>query len=126
MAGNKFTGGVSRKDQAAKAGGMNMQALMEQARKMQDDMAAAEEELSQKSYTATSGGGVVSATIDGSGRVSDLVIKPELCDADEVEMLQDLVIAAINEAVEQKEQDQKTTMDAISANSGMPSIPGLF
>ena len=84
-------------------GGMNIQNLMKQAQKMQADMQAkmeaAEEELAAAEITGTSGGGMVEVTCNGHGKVSSIKIKPEIVDPDDVEMLEDLVVAAVNEAV---------------------------
>ena len=83
----------------ARGGGMNMQQLMQQAQKMQADMLKAQEELLTKSFTASAGGGVVTATVSGAKELTELTIKPECVDPDDVETLQDLVVAAVNEAL---------------------------
>lgn len=90
-------------------GGGNMQQLMRQAQKMQQDMARMQEELSARSYTSSSGGGMVTAVVTGDKKLQSLSIKPECVDPDDVEMLQDLVVAAVNaaltEAVETTERE---------------------
>ncbi len=92
-------------------GGGNMQNLMRQAQKMQEQMqkqmAAAEEELKNTTLTATSGGGMVEVSITGDRRITDIKIKPEVVDPDDVEMLQDLIVAGVNEAINQANQLEK-------------------
>ena len=80
-------------------GGGNMQQLMRQAQKMQEDLARAQEELDQKEYEASSGGGMVSCRVSGKRELLSLTIKPEAVDPDDVEMLEDMVMAAVNEAL---------------------------
>ena len=80
-------------------GGMNQAAMMKQAQKMQQEMLRMQEEMENKTYSATTGGGMVTATVTGKHEVKDLVINPEAVDPDDVEMLQDMIIAAVNEAM---------------------------
>ena len=82
-------------------GGPNMQQLMRQAQKMQEQMTKAQEELDAKEYEATSGGGMVTCRVNGKREVLSLTIKPEEVDPDDVEMLQDMILAAVNEALRQ-------------------------
>ncbi len=79
-------------------GGMNMQQMMKQAQKLQEQMAKAREELENARVTGTAGGGAVSVTVSGSKRFISIEIKPEVVDPDDVEMLEDLITAAANEA----------------------------
>ena len=102
--------------------GLNMD-MIKQAQKMQADMEKTQAELQEKEYTATAGGGVVSATVDGKHMVKAITIDPEAVDPDDVEMLQDMVIAAVNEAVNQVEATTETEMSKIT---GGVSLPGLF
>ena len=81
-------------------GGMNMN-MMKQVQKMQQDMMKMQQELETKTYTAAAGGGVVSATVTGKRELKALEIDPEAVDPDDVEMLQDLVVSAVNEALRQ-------------------------
>ena len=90
-------------------GGMNQMQMMKQAQKMQQDLLKMQEELEQAVYTATAGGGVVNATVSGKRELTGLEIDPEAVDPEDVEMLQDLVVAAVNEALRKAE-------DAASAN----------
>lgn len=91
-------------------GGANMQQLMRQAQKMQQDMQRAQEELQTKEYTATSGGGMVTAAVDGGKQIKSLTISKECVDPDDVEMLQDMVISAVNAALRAAEEDAQSTL----------------
>ncbi len=104
-------------------GGMNQAAMMKQVQKMQQDMIRMQEELEQKTYSATSGGGMVTATVNGKGELSDLQINPEAVDPDDVDMLQDMVIAAVNEALRAAETDKANNM---SRMTGGLNLGGLF
>ena len=95
-------------------GGMNMN-MIKQAQKMQQDMLKMQSELEQAEYTATAGGGVVTAVVTGKRELKDISIDPEAVDPEDVEMLQDLIIAAVNEALRKAE----TAM-----NDGMSKITG--
>lgn len=93
-------------------GGMNMQSLMKQAQKMQADMQAqmakAEEELENTTLTGTSGGGMVEVSITGKKKVTGIKIKPEIVDSDDIEMLEDLITASVNDALEQADKLEKS------------------
>ena len=104
-------------------GGMNQAAMMKQAQKMQQDLLKMQEDLENQSYTAQSGGGMVKATVDGKHRVTDVVIDPECVDPDDVEMLQDMVVAAVNEALRMAEEATEQEMGKLTGGMGMP---GLF
>ena len=110
----------ARLPQGYGSGGGNMQSMMKQAQKMQADMAAAQEELAARTYTATAGGGMVSATVDGGHLVQSLEIKPEACDPDDVEMLGDLVMAAVNEAIRAAVADSEQEMSRITGGLNLP------
>jgi len=100
-------------------GGMpNMQQLMRQAQKMQEQMQKAQEELDEKVYEASAGGGMVSCKVSGKRELLELTIKPEAVDPDDVEMLQDLVMAAVNEALREGEKTRAETMGKM-APAGM-------
>lgn len=103
-------------------GGPNMQQLMRQAQKMQDQMLKAQEELDEKVYEASAGGGMVSCKVSGKRELLELNIKPEAVDPDDVEMLQDMIMAAINEALREGEKNREETMGKM-APAGMG---GLF
>lgn len=101
-------------------GGANMQNLMKQAQKMQQDMLKAQEELETMEFSASSGGGAVKATVTGKKQLVKLEISPEVVDADDVEMLQDLIIAAVNEALKTCEDQSADKISSITG--GM--VPG--
>jgi len=99
-------------------GGMNMN-MIKQAQKMQQDMIRMQEELAAKTYTAASGGGVVSAQVSGQRELLSLTIDPEAVDPEDVEMLQDLVVAAVNEAMRAAEADAASTMKGLTGGLGL-------
>ena len=109
-------------------GAGNIQQLARQAQKMQDEMAQATEELNAKEYTATAGGNAVKVTVSGEMEVKSIEIEPEVVDPEDVEMLADLVIAAVNEALRAASKDKEETMDKISGglNLGAMGMGGLF
>jgi DNA-binding YbaB/EbfC family protein len=104
-------------------GGMNQQAMLKQAQKMQQDMLRMQEEMENKTYTAKAGGGMVSATVNGKHEVLELSINPEAVDPDDVEMLQDMVIAAVNEAMRTAEAEAQQNMARLT---GGLNLGGLF
>ena len=104
-------------------GGMNQAAMIKQAQKMQQDMLRMQEEMENKTYTATSGGGMVSATVNGKHEVLNLEIKPDAVDPDDVEMLQDMIIAAVNEAMRTADADAANNMSRLT---GGLNLGGLF
>ena len=99
-------------------GGPNMQQLMRQAQKMQEQMTKAQEELDEKVYEAASGGGMVHCKVSGKRELLELTIKPEAVDPDDVEMLQDMILAAVNEALREGERVREETMNKL-APAGM-------
>lgn len=98
-------------------GGMNMN-MMKQVQKMQADMAKMQEELAAKTYTAAAGGGVVTAEVNGQHQVVSITIDPEAVDPEDVEMLQDMVVAAVNEAMRTAETDAANSMKSITGGLG--------
>lgn len=96
---------------------------MKQVQKMQQEMLRAQEELQNKTYTATAGGGMVTASVNGSHEIVALEIKPEAVDPEDVEMLQDMVIAAVNEAMRAAEAEASNSM---SKFTGGLNLGGLF
>lgn len=102
-------------------GGMGMNAnMLKQAQKMQQDMMRLQQELQEKEYQAAAGGGVVSATVNGKHELKALVIDPEAVDPDDVEMLQDMIVAAVNEALRAAENDAASTMQKLTGGLGLP------
>ena len=104
-------------------GGMNQAAMMKQAQKMQQDMIRMQEEMDNKTYSASAGGGMVTATVNGKHQVVSIDIKPEAVDPDDVEMLQDMVIAAVNEAMRTADVDAQNNMARIT---GGLNLGGMF
>ena len=104
-------------------GGMNQAAMMKQAQKMQQEMLRMQDEMENKTYTATTGGGMVKATVSGKHQVVGLEINPEAVDPDDVEMLQDMVIAAVNEAMRAADTDSANNMSRLT---GGLNLGGLF
>ena len=104
-------------------GGANMQQLMRQAQKLQEQMAKAQEELDEREYSAQAGGGMVSVTVSGKRELKHLEIKPECVDPEDVEMLQDMIVAAVNEAMRKAEADQSANMAKLT---GGLNLGGLF
>ena len=100
-------------------GGMNMN-MLKQAQKMQQDMMKMQQELQEKEYQAASGGGVVSATVNGKHELKALVIDPEAVDPEDVEMLQDMIVAAVNEAMRSADADAAETMQKLTGGRGLP------
>ena len=104
-------------------GGMNQAAMMKQAQKMQQEMLRMQQEMESKTYTAAAGGGMVKATVNGKHQLMALEIKEEAVDPDDVEMLQDLVIAAVNEAIREADTDSANNMSRLT---GGLNLGGLF
>ena len=100
-------------------GGINMN-MIKQAQKMQQDMQKMQEELEQATYTATAGGGVVTAVVSGKRELAQLTIDPEAVDPEDVEMLQDLIIAAVNEAIRSAETAAAEGMQRITGGLNLP------
>lgn len=100
-------------------GGANMQQMMKQAQKMQQDMAKLQEELGQRELTASVGGGVVKVTIYGTKIIKSIEIDPSCVDAEDVEMLQDLVLSAVNEALRMAEEMTSTEMGKVTGGMNL-------
>ena len=103
--------------------GGGMQNMMQQAQKIQANIARVQEELENKEVEASAGGGVVSAVVSGKKVLKGLTIAPEVVDPEDIEMLQDLVISAVNEVIREIEDESAKEMEKIS---GGLSVPGLF
>ena len=104
-------------------GGMNPAAMMKQAQKMQQEMLRMQAEQEAKTFTAKAGGGMVSATVNGKHELVGLEINPEAVDPDDVEMLQDMVIAAVNEAIRSADNEAASNMSRLT---GGLNLGGLF
>lgn len=105
-------------------GGMNMNNLMKQAQKMQKQMEDMQEQLEQRSLEVTSGGGAVKVVINGKKQIQEITISPDVVDPDDIEMLQDLIMSAVNEAVRQADEMVSGEMGKITGGMGLPG--GLF
>ena len=95
-------------------GGGNMQQMLKQAQKMQQQMLKMQEEVEARTYSQSAGGGVVTCTVNGKKQIISLEIKPEAVDPEDVEMLQDLVIASVNAALQQATDDYESTMSKLT------------
>lgn len=104
-------------------GVQNMNAMIRQAQKMQDEITVLQEEIENRDFTVTSGGGAVEVVMTGKKIIKSLNIKKEVVDPEDVEMLQDLIISAVNEAVNKVEETTETEMNKIT---GGVALPGLF
>ena len=106
------------------SGGMpgNMANLMKQAQKMQQQMMKAQEELDAREYEGTAGGGAVSCKVSGKRQLTELTIQPEAVDPEDVEMLQDLVISAVNEAMRQAEDAMESSMQSLTGGLNIPGF----
>ncbi len=111
--GNKFTGG----------GNNNMNTMLRQAKKMQEEMERVQTELEEKTVEAAAGGGAVTVTMKGNKEIVSVKIKPEVVDPEDVEMLEDLIMAAVNEASQKVSDMMEEGMGAITGGINMP---GLF
>ena len=101
----------------------NMQSMLKQAQKMQEDMAAMQEELEAREYDVSAGGGVVNVKINGKKELLSVKISPEVVDPDDIETLEDLIVAAVNEAVKKVETVSTEEMQKITGSMG---LPGMF
>lgn len=103
-------------------GGANMQQMIRQAQKMQQDMQRMQEELAQREFEATVGGGMVKAVATGEKKIKSITINPEAVDPDDVEMLQDLVIAAVNEAIANAEAETEKVMGKVTGGMNLGGL----
>ena len=115
MAKGGFRGGMP--------GGMNQAAMMKQAQKMQQELLRMQQEQETKTFTAKAGGGMVAATVNGKHELVNLEINPEAVDPDDVEMLQDMVMAAVNEAMRTADNEAANNMSRLT---GGMNLGGLF
>ena len=105
------------------AGMMRQQQMQQKLAKMQQEMESAQKNVEESSFTASVGGGAVQATVSGKKQLTALTIQPDAVDPADVEMLQDLVISAVNEALRQAEEAMESAMGSVT---GGLNIPGLF
>ena len=104
-------------------GGMNQAAMMKQAQKLQQEMLRMQQEQETKTYTAKAGGGMISATVNGKHELGGIEINPEAVDPDDVEMLQDMIMAAVNEAMRTADAEAANNMSRLT---GGMNLGGLF
>lgn len=110
-------------------GAGNMQSMLRQAQKMQEDMAAKQEELEAREYDISAGGGVVNVKINGKKEIISVKLAEEVVDPGDIETLEDLIVAAVNEAIKKVEADASEEMGKITGGMsipGMGGMPGLF
>lgn len=107
-------------------GGGGMQQLVRQAQKMQQDMAKLQEELGEREVEASAGGGMVKAVVTGKKELKSITIAPEAVDPDDVEMLQDLILAAVSEAMRMADEMTAGEMGKLTGGLNMPGMPGMF
>ncbi len=100
-------------------GGMNLNNLMKEAKKMQADLTKTQEELAEKEFSASSGGGAIEVTVSGTKALKKIKIKPEVVDPEDVEMLQDLILTCVNEALRKVDDASQDAM-------GKFNIPGIM
>ena len=113
----------ARLPQGYGGGPQNMQAMIRQAQKMQEDMAAKQEELNAREYDITAGGGVVKVKINGKREILAIDLEPEIVDPDDIETLSDILVAAVNEAIKRVDD---TNNEELNKVTGPMNIPGLF
>ena len=113
---------AGKRPKAPGMGGGNMQQQMKQMQAMQRKMEETQAQISEMETTATSGGGAVSVTVSGDKEIKSIIIKPEVVDPDDVEMLQDLIMVAANEALRQMEEISNNEMSKITAGLGIPGF----
>ena len=106
-------------------GGMNMQAMMKQAQKMQRQMEEQAKEMETKEFTATAGGSAVEVTMSGKREVVRVKLSEEVVDPDDIEMLEDLIVAATNEALRKVDEESGAAMSKLTGGLG-GGMPGLF
>ena len=113
----------ARLPQGVGGGPQNMNAMIKQAQKMQEEMEAKQAELNEKEYDVQAGGGMVTVQINGKKEIKNISIKPEIVDPDDIETLQDILVAAVNEAIKKVEDANSAEMSKIT---GPMNIPGMF
>ena len=101
----------------------NMQAMLKQAQKMQEDMQLKQEELEAREYQVAAGGGVVNVKINGKKDILEVKLSPEIVDPDDIETLEDLIVAGVNEAIKKVEAISAEEMQKITGSIG---LPGMF
>ena len=106
-------------------GAQNMNQIIKQAQKMQDQITELQEDIESRDFSATAGGGAVEVVLSGKKTIKSLTLSPEVVDKEDIEMLQDLVMAAVNEAIRQMEELTESEMNKITGGFGGMGIPGF-
>ncbi len=106
--------------------GPNMQSMIKQAQKMQEDMETLQAELNEKEYDIAAGGGAVNVKINGKLEILAIDLKPEVVDPDDIETLSDILVAAVNEAIKTVNTTNSDEMGKITGGLNVPGLPGLF
>ena len=104
----------------------NMNSMIKQAQKMQEEMEALQAELDEKEYEVSVGGGMVTVKIDGKKEIKSIDIKPEIVDPEDIETLSDVLVAGINEAIRKVEESNSEAMGKVTGGLNLPGMPGGF
>lgn len=104
----------------------NMQSMIKQAQKMQEDMTNLQEDLDAREYDVNAGGGVVTVKINGKMEILSIDIKPEIVDPDDIETMSDILVAAVNEAIKKVSEINSTEMGKITGGLNVPGLSGLL
>ena len=107
-------------------GPQNMQALMRQVQKAQEEVAQKQEDLDAREYDISAGGGVVNVKINGKREILAIDLKPEIVDPDDIETLSDILVAAVNEAIKRVDTTNADELNRITGQVNLPNIPGLM
>ena len=114
----------ARIPQGMGGGPQNMNAMLRQAQKMQEDMAALQADLETREYDVSAGGGMVEVKINGKREILSIAVKPEIVDPDDIETMEDIIVAAVNEAIKRVDAESETEMQKITGGFG--GMQGLF
>ena len=106
--------------------GVNQAGMMKQIQKMQEEMEAKQAEVQETEFTAAAGGGAVDVVVTGSHEVKSIQIKPEVVDPEDVEMLEDLLLAALNEANRKAAEAMEKSMNSVTGGMNVPGLEGLL
>lgn len=106
--------------------GVNQAGMMKQIQKMQEDMEKKQEEIQNSEYSASAGGGAVEVVVNGSHEVKSVKIQPDVVDPEDVEMLEDLLLAALNEAERKATEAMEKGMDSVTGGMNVPGLGGLL
>ena len=117
---------MARQNFGGFGGGANMQQLARQVQKMQQQVQEAQEKLDAATYEAASGGGMVSVTVSGTHELTSITIDPQVVDPDDIEMLQDLILAAVNEAIWKEAETREAAMARVAPAMNSMGLGGLF